>query len=111
MPGKHKTTLLLDEGIWRRFQEEVLRREGARATSAEVEKAIAATDLAPLLETLAARYPQPDAGFPSVAEVERLRPKGRGDLTALIREDRDDRDDRLLGLQRAGKAVQGRGRK
>src|SRR3990172_817664 len=45
MTGKHKTTLLLDERVWRRFQEEVLRSEGPRATSAEVEKAIGATEI------------------------------------------------------------------
>jgi len=111
MPGKHKTTLLLDERVWHRFQEEVMRTEGPRATSAEVEKAITATDLAPILTAVATRYPSGDAGFPSVSEVERLRPTGRGDLTRLIREDRDDRDDRLLGLQRPSKTVQERSRK
>ena len=110
MGEKHKTTLLLDDAVWRRFQEEVLRQEGARATSSQVEKALAAMDPTPIVEAVATHLQPPTEGFPSVAEVEQQRPKGRGDMTRLIREDRDDRDDRVLGLERPRKKVQGRRR-
>lgn len=105
MANKHKTMLLLDAEVWRRFQDEVLRQDGGRATSSRVEKLIAGTDPAPIVEAVAATWPSPREGFPSVAEVERRRPSPRRAVSGLIRENRDSRDDRVLGLKRPRQAV------
>ncbi|HKZ64291.1 MAG TPA: hypothetical protein VJ400_07605 [Thermoplasmata archaeon] len=111
MADKHKTMLLLDEAVWRRFQEEVFRQDGARATSARVEKLIAAADPSPIVEAVAATWPPPRDGFPSVGEVERLRPRARRPVSSLIQEDREDRDDRILGLERPRQTISRRRRK
>lgn len=95
---KHKTTLLLDPEVWRRFQEEVTRHEGPRALSAEVEKLLRGTDPELVEQALEEVFPRPAAGLPSLEEVERRRPRIRGPLTPLIREERDEREDRILGL-------------
>ena len=110
MAEKHKTMLLLDAEVWRRFQEEVLRSDGGRATSTRVEKLIAATDPARIVTAVAATWPSPREGFPSLVEVERRRPRPRRPVSDLIREDRDSRDDRVSGLKRHRQAVHpGRG--
>ena len=105
MAEKHKTMLLLDAEVWRRFQEEVLRYDGGRATSTRVEKLIAATDPARIVAAVAGTWPSPREGFPSLVEVERRRPRPRRPVSNLIREDRDSRDDRVLGLKRSRQAV------
>src|SRR3972149_3789076 len=71
MAEKHKTMLLLDAEVWRRFQEEVLRSDGGRATSTRVEKLIAATDPARIVTAVAATWPSPREGFPAGVGVER----------------------------------------
>src|SRR3990172_8003908 len=105
MADKHKTMLLLDAEVWRRFQAEVLRQHGGRATSARIEKLIAATDPTPIAEAVATTWPPARDGFPSVAEVEQRRPHPRQPVSTLIREDRDSRDDRVLGLERPRQAL------
>lgn len=97
---KHKTTLLLDADLWRRFQEEVTRQEGPRATSAEVEKLLTGMDPEVFEEAVARVIPPPEGGLPSLEEVERSRPRPRQEVAPLIRQERDERDDRVLGLQR-----------
>lgn len=99
---KRKTTLLLDAEVWRRFQEEVTRQEGPRATSAEVERLLRGMDPELFEEALAKVLPPPEGGLPSLEEVERSRPRPREEVAPLIREERDERDERVLGLQRRG---------
>jgi len=108
---KRKTTLLLDSLVWRQFQEEVMRHEGARAASAEVEKLLQGQDPEAFVRALEDVFPRPRGGFPSLEEVERTRPRIRGDAASLIREDRDEREDRILGLQRRRKKVPRRRRR
>lgn len=110
VPAKRKTTLLLDATLWRRFQEEVLRTAGPRAVSAEVEKRLAAEDPEEFLRALEGVFSAPGGGFPSLAEVERTRPRIRRKAGDLIREERDERDDRVLGLQRDRETGPRRGR-
>ncbi|HEX9341554.1 MAG TPA: hypothetical protein VF992_10380 [Thermoplasmata archaeon] len=105
MEKKTKTTLLLDSEVWRRFQEDVLRHEGPRAVSAEVEKLLRGTDLDGFAEALAEIFPRPGRGLPSLGEVERTRPRVRGRMAELIREARDERAERVLGLKRRRKAL------
>ncbi|MFQ5838323.1 MAG: hypothetical protein ACE5HJ_06020 [Thermoplasmata archaeon] len=95
---KHKTTLLLDADVWRAFQEEVMRHHGARATSAEVEKLLGGGDPATFAVALESVFPRPPGGFPSLEEIEDARPHLHRELAGLIREERDERDDRVLGL-------------
>lgn len=111
MERKRKTTLLLDAEVWRRFQEDVLRHEGARAASAEVEKLLRGTGLDPFVEALGVVSPRPKRGLPSLDDVERTRPKIRGRVADLIREDRDEREDVVLGFQRDRKALPRRRRR
>src|SRR5213592_3660348 len=86
---KRKTTLLLDADVWQRFQEEVLRTEGTRATSAEVEKLLKGTDPGAFVEALTTLYPPAPAGLPSPEEVERARPRLPRAAVELIRGDQD----------------------
>jgi hypothetical protein len=108
---KRKTTLLLDAEVWRRFQEDVLRHEGSRAASGEVEKLLRGTDLEAFVNALAEVSPRPSGGLPSLDDVERARPRIRGRIADLIREDRDGREDGVLGLQRDRKALPRRRRR
>jgi len=103
--AKHKTTLSVDAAVWRRFQEEVVRIAGPRATSAEVEKLLGASEPEPYLRALEAVFPRPGGGLPSLEDVERSRPSLGRTVAELIREDRDEREDRILGLKRNRKTV------
>jgi hypothetical protein len=100
MERKHKTTLLIDADIWRSFHEYVSRRRGPRAVSLEVEKLLRGTDLRAFDRALASVFGPRSAGFPSLEEVESRRPRSRVEMAALIREERDETDDRILGLKR-----------
>jgi len=102
---KVKTTLFLEATTWRRFQEEVFRHEGGRAASGAVEKLIRGQDPSRYADALATVFPRPDDGMPSLEEVERSRPKVRKEVSRLIREARDEREDRVSGLQRPRKTV------
>ncbi len=107
---KHKTTLLLDAAVWRRFQEEVQRHEGGRAASGEVERLLRGADPRVFMDALAKVFPRPEGGWPSLRDVERGRPKIRAEVATLIREGRDEREDGVLGLKRDRETVRGRGR-
>ncbi len=102
---KKKTTLALDPEVWRRFMEDVTRFEGPRAVSSEVDKMLRGQDLEVFAAALAEVAPRPAGGYPSLEDVERGRPRLRERVSDYIREERDDRDDRLLGLERLRKAV------
>ena len=88
-----------------------MRYDGARAASAEVEKLLQGGDPEAFARALEGAFPRPSGGFPSLEEVERMRPKIRGDVAALVRGDRDDRENRILGLQRDRKALRRRRRR
>ncbi len=85
--------------------EDVYRFEGARAASGEVEKILRGHDLEVFATALESVFPRPPGGYPSLEEVERNRPRPRGEVSRLIREERDAREDRVLGLKRRRKAI------
>lgn len=91
--GKHKTTLLVDAEVWRRFHEEVVRHEGGRSVSGAVERLLRGPDR--FREALEMVFPPSREGYPSLAEVEADRPSHEGDAAAGVRRERDDRADRL----------------
>jgi hypothetical protein len=104
---KHKTTLLLDADVWHSFHEYVTRRRGPRAVSREVEIMLRGTDIKAFTRALTSVFGPMPSGFPSLEEVEMRRPRLQADMTRLIREERDERDGRVLGLERPGSALYG----
>lgn len=99
---KHKTTLTMDAEAWRAFRDEVTRRVGPRAVSVEIDKLLRGLHPEVFERALPRVFPRPEGGLPSLEEEERARPRVRGGVADLIREARDEREDRVLGPERPG---------
>jgi len=104
--GVVKTTIMIDEQLWRRLRETMLRRYGSyRKLGETVAESVRIFDAEGALTALLSAMGAEPRDYPSSAEVIASRPKVDLSAGRTIREMRADRVDRISGLKRDGKKV------
>jgi hypothetical protein len=104
--GDVKTTIVIDEQLWKRLRESILRRHGSyRKLGETVEESVKIFDAEGTLIAMLSAMGLEPGEYPSSAEVIAGRPKVGVSAGRTVREMRDDRVDRLSGFERSGKKV------
>jgi hypothetical protein len=104
--GAVKTTIMMDERLLKRLRESMLRRHGSyRKLGETVEESVKMFDPEGTLAALLRATGTEPSDYPSCAEVIASRPKIDLSAGRVIREMRDDRVDRVSGLERSGKEI------
>jgi len=95
-----KTTLIINEKVWANFKKFVSTRHGSlRKLSSAVEEAIKTFNTAELLINLSNTLDLNISVYPSATEIKSRRPKLSTSAGEIVREMRDERETRLLGLK------------
>lgn len=93
--GAVKTTIMIDEKVWKRLRESMLRRHGTfRKLGETVEESVRIFDVEGTLNSFLSAMDVESRDLPSSAEVISSRPKGKS-AGRVIKEMRADRLDRL----------------
>ena len=93
--GAVKTTIMIDEELWKRLRESMLRRHGSfRKLGETVEESLRIYDAEGALTSLLSEMGVKARDLPSSSEVIASRPRGQS-AGKTIREMRTDRIDRL----------------
>jgi len=93
--GAVKTTIMIDEKLWKRLRESMFRRHGTfRKLGETVEESVRIYDAEGTLSSFLSAMEVETRDFPSSAEVISNRPKGKS-AGKVVREMRADRLDRL----------------
>jgi hypothetical protein len=93
--GAVKTTIMIDEKLWKRLRESMLRRHGTfRKLGETVEESVRIFDAEGTLFSFLSAMEVESRDLPSSAEVIASRPKGKS-AGKVVREMRADRLDRL----------------
>ncbi len=93
-----KTTFNVDEERWERFKEvATLLSDGKGTVGDLLEDAMESFDVIGMLDGLAKEMGWEKKGYPSLKEVEDTRPRAEGSSTSIVREMREDRENRLSG--------------
>ena len=101
-----KTTIMIDEELWRRFRESVVRKyESSRKLSENVEEAVKSFDAEGTLSQLLVSLGHEPEGYPSSSEVISNRPKVAMSASRTIKEMRRGRAEGISGLKRNSKKV------
>jgi len=101
-----KTTVVVDERVWREFKRFVSSRYGnLRSLSAAVEDAVKCFNTAGLLSELSSALGLEASTYPSSLEVKARRPRLGTSAGEAVRRMRDEREARISGLEQRREEV------